>query len=140
MVKRQQKVGDVRSRIDECLIHPGARAKLKRLNEHRPAFGLISAPEQSVGQLNRQLQCPVVVSLAAARRLKLPENRRSSTRVSGGDQHLCLESALYRLRQLLGARDALRMVGGKVSLNRNQLWVDMWEFEEELQRRHAPGL
>jgi two-component SAPR family response regulator len=31
------------------------------------------------------------------------------------------------------------MEGGKVSLNRDQLWVDMWEFEEELQRRHAPG-
>src|SRR5260370_38854305 len=44
-----------------------------------------------------------------------------------------LESALYRLRRLLGARDAVRMEGGKVSLNRDQLWVDLWEFEEELQ-------
>src|ERR1700730_5491571 len=49
-----------------------------------------------------------------------------------------LESALYRLRQLLGARDAVRMEGGKVSLNRDQLWVDMWEFEGELQRPHDP--
>ena len=49
-----------------------------------------------------------------------------------------LESALYRLRQLLGARDAIRMEGGKVSLNRDQLWVDMWEFEEELQRPRDP--
>ena len=49
-----------------------------------------------------------------------------------------LESALYRLRQLLAARDAVRMEGGKVSLNRDQLWVDMWEFEEELQRPHGP--
>jgi len=39
---------------------------------------------------------------------------------------------------LLGARDAVRMEGGKVSLNRDQLWVDMWEFEEELQRPHDP--
>jgi two-component SAPR family response regulator len=49
-----------------------------------------------------------------------------------------LESALYRLRQLLGARDAVRMEGGKVSLNRDRLWVDMWEFEEELQRPCDP--
>jgi LuxR family maltose regulon positive regulatory protein len=45
-----------------------------------------------------------------------------------------LESALYRLRQMLAARDAVRMEGGKVSLSRDQFWVDMWEFEEELQR------
>jgi len=49
-----------------------------------------------------------------------------------------LESALYRLRQLLGARDAIRMEGGKVSLNRDQLWIDTWEFEEELQRPSDP--
>jgi LuxR family maltose regulon positive regulatory protein len=47
-----------------------------------------------------------------------------------------LETALYRLRRLLGARDAVLMQGGKVSLNRDQLWVDLWEFEQEL--RH-PG-
>jgi LuxR family transcriptional regulator, maltose regulon positive regulatory protein len=52
----------------------------------------------------------------------------------GDAAYHALESALYRLRQLLGARDAVRMEGGKVSLNRDQLWVDMWEFEEELQR------
>src|ERR1700722_18371048 len=49
-----------------------------------------------------------------------------------------LESALYRLRQLLGTRDAVRMEGGKVSLNRDQLWVDMWKFEQELQHPHDP--
>ena len=37
-----------------------------------------------------------------------------------------------------GARDAVRMEGGKVSLNRDQLWVNMWEFEEELQRPRDP--
>jgi LuxR family transcriptional regulator, maltose regulon positive regulatory protein len=56
----------------------------------------------------------------------------------GDAAYHALESALYRLRHLLGARDAIRMEGGKVSLNRNQLWVDMWEFEEELQRPHDP--
>ena len=56
----------------------------------------------------------------------------------GDAAYHALESALYRLRQLLGVRDAVRMEGGKVSLNRDQLWVDMWEFEEELQRPHDP--
>jgi LuxR family maltose regulon positive regulatory protein len=57
----------------------------------------------------------------------------------GDAAYHALESALYRLRQLLGARDAVRMEGGKVSLNRDRLWVDMWEFEEELQRSHDPA-
>jgi LuxR family transcriptional regulator, maltose regulon positive regulatory protein len=56
----------------------------------------------------------------------------------GDAAYHALESALYRLRQLLGAREAVRMEGGKVSLNREQLWVDMWEFEEELRRPHDP--
>jgi DNA-binding SARP family transcriptional activator len=56
----------------------------------------------------------------------------------GDAAYHALESALYRLRQLLGARDAVLMEGGKVSLNRDQLWVDMWEFEEELQRPRDP--
>jgi len=56
----------------------------------------------------------------------------------GDAAYHALESALYRLRQLLGVRDAVRMEGGKVSLSRDQLWVDMWEFEEELQRPRHP--
>jgi LuxR family transcriptional regulator, maltose regulon positive regulatory protein len=54
----------------------------------------------------------------------------------GDAAYHALESALYRLRQLLGARDAVLMEGGKVSLDTDQLWVDMWEFEEELQQPH----
>jgi LuxR family transcriptional regulator, maltose regulon positive regulatory protein len=49
-----------------------------------------------------------------------------------------LETALYRLRQLLGAHDAVRMEGRKISLNRDQLWVDMWDFEAELRRPPVP--
>jgi LuxR family maltose regulon positive regulatory protein len=57
---------------------------------------------------------------------------------SDGDAgYHALESALYRLRQLLGARDAVGMQGGKVSLNPDQLWVDMWEFEKELRCPHG---
>ena len=43
-----------------------------------------------------------------------------------------LESALYRLRQLLDAPDALLMASSRLSLDRSQFWVDMWEFEHEL--------
>jgi LuxR family maltose regulon positive regulatory protein len=56
----------------------------------------------------------------------------------GDAAYHALESALYRLRQLLRARDTVRMEGGKVSLNRDQLWVDLWEFEGALQRPHDP--
>jgi DNA-binding SARP family transcriptional activator len=56
----------------------------------------------------------------------------------GDAAYHALESALHRLRHLLGARDAVLMEGGKLSLNRDQLWVDMWEFEEELQLSHDP--
>src|ERR1700734_3852662 len=37
----------------------------------------------------------------------------------GDDAYHALETALYRLRQLLGARDAVHMVRSKVSLSRN---------------------
>lgn len=56
----------------------------------------------------------------------------------GDAAYHALESALYRLRQLLGAREAIRVEGGKVSLNRDQVWVDKWQFEEELQHPHDP--
>jgi LuxR family maltose regulon positive regulatory protein len=54
----------------------------------------------------------------------------------GDAAYHALETALYRLRQLLGAHDAVRMEGRKVSLNRDQLWVDMWQVEEELRPTH----
>jgi two-component SAPR family response regulator len=48
-----------------------------------------------------------------------------------------LESALYRLRQLLGAPSAVVMAGGKLTLDRRQVWVDMWAFESELRAGNA---
>jgi len=48
-----------------------------------------------------------------------------------------LESALYRLRQLLGAPSAVVMAGGKLTLDRRQFWVDMWAFESELRAGNA---
>jgi LuxR family maltose regulon positive regulatory protein len=50
-----------------------------------------------------------------------------------------LESTLYRLRQLLGAPDAIRLAGGKLSLDRRQFWVDLWEFERELHASRQCG-
>jgi LuxR family maltose regulon positive regulatory protein len=57
----------------------------------------------------------------------------------GDAAYHALESTLYRLRQLLGQPDAVRMAGRKVSLDRDQFWVDMWEFEQELQRSRDAG-
>src|ERR1700692_4965771 len=56
----------------------------------------------------------------------------------GDAAYHALETALYRLRRLLGAHDAIRMEGRKVSLNRDQLWVDMWDFEAEVHGAHGP--
>jgi LuxR family transcriptional regulator, maltose regulon positive regulatory protein len=56
----------------------------------------------------------------------------------GDAAYHAFESGLYRLRQLLGDRDSIRLEGGKLSLNRKALWVDMWEFQEELRRTRDP--
>lgn len=55
----------------------------------------------------------------------------------GDAAYHALESALYRLRQLLGAPSAVSMAGGKLTLDRRQFWVDMWAFESELQAGKA---
>src|SRR6201998_2467420 len=47
----------------------------------------------------------------------------------GDAAYHALESALYRLRQLLGAPSAVTMAGRKLSLDPQQFWVDMWAFE-----------
>jgi LuxR family maltose regulon positive regulatory protein len=52
----------------------------------------------------------------------------------GDAAYHALESGLYRLRQLLGTRDAVRMEGGKITLSRDRLSVDMWDFEEGLRQ------
>ena len=45
-----------------------------------------------------------------------------------------LESALYRLRQLLGVPAAVTMTGGKLTLDPQQFWVDVWALESELRQ------
>jgi LuxR family transcriptional regulator, maltose regulon positive regulatory protein len=52
---------------------------------------------------------------------------------SDGDAaYHALESTLYRLRRLLGSRHAVRMDSGKVTLNRELLWIDAWQLDEDL--------
>ena len=51
-----------------------------------------------------------------------------------------LESALYRLRRLLGAPSAVTMAGSKLTLDRRHFWVDMWAFERELQGNAGHGV
>lgn len=57
----------------------------------------------------------------------------------GDAAYHALESALYRLRQLLGAPSAVTMTGGKLSLDPTQIWVDMWALEGELQTMGTRG-
>jgi LuxR family transcriptional regulator, maltose regulon positive regulatory protein len=60
---------------------------------------------------------------------------------SDGDAgYHALESALYRLRRLLGAHDAVRMAASRLSLDRRIFWVDMWEFERVLQSPTPSGV
>jgi two-component SAPR family response regulator len=48
-----------------------------------------------------------------------------------------LENSLYRLRRLLDAPSVVVMAGGKLTLDRRQVWVDMWAFESELRAGNA---
>jgi LuxR family transcriptional regulator, maltose regulon positive regulatory protein len=53
---------------------------------------------------------------------------------SDGDAaYHALEGSLYRLRQLLGEPSAIIMSGGKLTLDRDYFWVDIWAFERAVQ-------
>ncbi len=47
----------------------------------------------------------------------------------GDDAHNAFVTTLQRLRRLLGARDALLLQEGRLSLNPRSCWVDTWAFE-----------
>ena len=49
------------------------------------------------------------------------------------------ENTLYRLRQVLGSAGALVLAGGKLSLDTEQCWVDVWAFERLLAQARADG-
>lgn len=43
-----------------------------------------------------------------------------------------VENLLYRLRILLGSPEALVVTAGKLSINRQYCWVDVWAFERQI--------
>ena len=49
-----------------------------------------------------------------------------------GDAQKSLEMTLSRLRKLLGQNDSVLMQEGKLTLNPQLTWVDMWAFERSL--------
>ena len=51
-----------------------------------------------------------------------------------GDALHAFESALHRLRKLLGRDDALEYVDGQLTLNPRLAWVDMWAFDRFVER------
>lgn len=51
---------------------------------------------------------------------------------SSGDAGHAFESTLHRLRKLLGRDDAILLVEGKLSLNPQIVWVDVWALERQL--------
>jgi ATP/maltotriose-dependent transcriptional regulator MalT/DNA-binding SARP family transcriptional activator len=54
---------------------------------------------------------------------------------SDGDMaHHAFNTTLYRLRKLLGNDKVLIMTGGRVSLNRELCWLDVWSFEKLAQQ------
>ncbi len=50
--------------------------------------------------------------------------------------HAC-ENTLYRLRRLLHSRTAVRLAGGRLSLDASGCWVDAWALERCLDRARA---
>jgi two-component SAPR family response regulator len=50
-----------------------------------------------------------------------------------GDMQIqSLHSTVYRLRKLLGSKNAIKYKGGRLSLNDRIIWVDAWAFERLL--------
>lgn len=47
----------------------------------------------------------------------------------GDAAHRSFDSALHRLRKLLGSNDFIRQSGGALSLDTQRCWVDVWAFE-----------
>lgn len=51
----------------------------------------------------------------------------------GDNAQQALETALFRLRKLIG-KDSITVSGGKISLNKKRCWLDIWAFEQALER------
>jgi len=62
--------------------------------------------------------------------------------LDGDDAHNAFNMALHRLRKLLGVKRALQLTGGKVSIDRTIVWVDVFVVKELLakaQKFHRRG-
>lgn len=58
---------------------------------------------------------------------------------AGGDNaYHAYTSAVYRLRKLLGAEEAVRTEAGRVALDPRYAWVDAWAFERLLDQANRP--
>jgi DNA-binding SARP family transcriptional activator len=57
----------------------------------------------------------------------------------GDAGHNALKITLMRLRRLLEDHDAVRQLGGKLSINRKRCWVDAWAFEHRLAQSGTHG-
>jgi hypothetical protein len=51
----------------------------------------------------------------------------------GDNAQQALETALFRLRKLIG-KDSIIVSGGKISLNKKRCWLDIWAFEQRLEQ------
>lgn len=51
----------------------------------------------------------------------------------GDNAQQALETALFRLRKLIG-KDSIMVSGGKISLNKKRCWLDIWAFDQALER------
>lgn len=50
-----------------------------------------------------------------------------------GDQaHRCLATTLYRLRELLGLKEAILCAGGQLALDPRYCWIDVWVLDRQL--------
>ena len=70
----------------------------------------------------------------------VPEKQLSETlwRNAEGDfAHRSFATALYRLRHLLGDKEAIKLRAGAVSLNDRHCWVDVWAFSNLLDKMAA---
>lgn len=56
---------------------------------------------------------------------------------AGEKAYRSLAVSVQRLRNLLGSKDSIRMVGERVSLNRRSIWLDAWALDRELKRPPA---
>ena len=56
-----------------------------------------------------------------------------------GDALHAFESALHRLRKLLGRDDAVEYVDGLLTLDARRVWVDTWAFERLVERLDRGG-